>query len=154
MKLSRTLKILIGLASAWPFLYIFLFIAFVFGMISLSTDAPGGGRELDPVFGGAFAILIVVHILTIFLSLGLTIFHIIHAVKNTKLDSNKRIMWILLFFFAGIITEPIYWYLEIWSEKPDGAFAGQINPPSASSYDFQGARSGTYVPPSGPPDWR
>lgn len=152
MELSRTQKILLAIASAWPFVYIFLFIAFIFGMIAFSSS--GAGRSLDPMFGGAFFAIFVIHFFTIILSLALTIFYIIHAVKNTQIDSNMRIVWIVLFFFGGIIAEPIYWYLEIWREKPVAASNVQLPSQPASVDNFQDIRSGAYVPPNEPPDWR
>lgn len=147
-------KILLGLATGWPFVYMLLFFIFIFGIVLTSTPGPGDGRELNPLFGVGFFAIFIIHFFTIFLMLGLTVFYIIHAVKNTKLDSNMRIMWIILFFFASMIAQPIYWYLQIWRESPAGQFSTQLNPPPASVDNFQDNRSGTYVPPSEPPDWR
>ncbi len=153
MELTKTQKILLGIASGWPLVYIFIFIAFIFGMIALTAGGPGSGNEFNPLLGGGFVVLMIVHMLTIFLTLALTVFYIVHAVKNTKLDSNMRIIWIVLFFFGGMIAQPIYWYLQVWKE-PETA-ATQLNPPPASSWaDQEDMRQGAYVPPSEPPDWR
>mgnify|MGYP001264997954 CR=1 FL=1 len=152
MELSRTQKILLAVGSIWPLIYIFVFILFIVGMIAFS--GAGGGRELDPMFSGGFLLIFVIHFFTILLSLALTIFYIIHAVKNTRLDPNMRIVWIVLFFFGGIIAEPIYWYLEIWREKPNKATNVQLPPQPASVDNFQDIRSDAYVPPNEPPDWR
>lgn len=153
MELSKTQKILLGLASGWPLVYIFLFIAFVFAMVAISAGGSGGG-ELDPIFGGGFVVLMLVHMITIFMTLGLTVFYIVHAVKNTKLDSNMRIIWIVLFFLGGMIAHPIYWYLQIWKD-PQPANIGQLAGYPASDWVGQEQmRQGTYVPPNEPPDWR
>lgn len=152
MELSRTQKILLGIVSAWPLVYIFLFLAFIFALIAMSAGNPGGGGELDPIFGGGFVILMLVHMVTIFLTLALTIFFIVHAVKNTKLDSNMRIIWIVLFFLGGMIAHPIYWYLQIWKEPHTSL--GQLSPPAASSWVQDDSRTASYSPPSEPPDWR
>lgn len=154
MELTRKQKILLGIASAWPIVYIFIFMAFVFAMIAMSAGNPGGGGgELNPLFGGGFIIIFLVHMITIFGSLALTVFYIIHAVKNTKLDSNMRIIWIVLFFFGGMIAEPIYWYLQIWKEPEPNI--GQLAPPPAATWaQHDDIRQGSYVPPNEPPDWR
>lgn len=152
MELSKTQKILLAIGSVWPVLYILIFFIFVFGMFALSD--PKGGGELNPAFGIGFLLILVVHIFTILLSLALTVFYIIHAVKNSGLEPNMRIVWIVLFFFAGMIAEPIYWYLEIWREKPAAVANVQLPPQSAGTDSFQDFRSGTYVPPIKPPDWR
>ena len=101
MELSKTQKILLGIASGWPLVYIFVFIAFIFAMVAMSGGGSGGGGELNPMFGGGFVVLILVHMFTIFLTIGLTVFYIVHAVKNAKLDSNMRIIWIVLFFYIN-----------------------------------------------------
>ena len=61
--------------------------------------------------------LIITGILTGVLSLGLLVFFIIHMINNKKLDSTERLVWILVFLFAGVIGYPVYWYMRIWTEK-------------------------------------
>jgi len=151
MELSRMQKILLGIATAWPVVYIFGFIAFIFGFIAFAGGRDGGG-EMNPLFAGGFVVLFLVHLVTIFLIMALTVFYIIHAVKNTKLDTNMRVIWIVLFFFGGLVANPIYWYLQIWREpKPE---FGELMPPPASSWMSETPRQGSYVPPAEPPDWR
>ncbi|CAN5578674.1 hypothetical protein BH10ACI2_BH10ACI2_21780 [soil metagenome] len=152
MELSRRQKILLGAASAWPFAYILIFIAAILAIIVMANSGPGSGA--GALGGLAFLVFIAIHLLTILLTLGLTVFYIIHAVKNLKLDSNMRIVWILLFFFGGMIAHPIYWYLEIWKVKPDDRFTGQLHAPPANFGAYNEYGAGAYVPPSEPPDWR
>ena len=59
----------------------------------------------------SMAILLVFSVL---LSIGLLIFYIVHAVNNKKLESNERIIWVLLFVFVPTIAFMIYWVLRIW----------------------------------------
>lgn len=152
MELSKTQKILLGVGSIWPMIYVFIFIVFIVGMIAFS--GAGGGRELGPMFGGGFVLIFIIHFFTILLSLALTIFYIIHAVKNTRLDPNMRIVWIVLFFFGGMIAEPVYWYLEIWREKPSVATNVQLPSQPARVENFQEMQPEAYIPPNEPPDWR
>ncbi len=153
MNLSKTQKILLGIASGWPVVYIFLFVAFIFVMVAMPTGGAGGEGELNPLFGGGFVVLFLIHMITIFLTLALTVFYIVHAVKNTKLDSNMRIVWIVLFFLGGMVAHPVYWYLQIWKEPQPSV--GQLAPPPASSWIEQEERlQGYEIPPNGPPDWR
>jgi hypothetical protein len=51
------------------------------------------------------------------LSLGLLIFFIIHLVRSKAMDSTERIIWVLVFLFAGIIGYPIYWYMRVWKDE-------------------------------------
>lgn len=154
MELTKKQKVLVGIGTFWPLAYIPLFIIFIAVLFATSIANPGRGGEPSPLFGIGFSIIFVLHMLTIFLSLGMTIFHIIHAVKNERLESNTRITWIVLFFFAGMIAEPIYYYLEIWKEKPAANSHGILPPPPATIDYSQGFTSATYVPPNEPPDWR
>lgn len=154
MKLTKKQKILVGIGTFWPIIYIPIFMVFVFAMVFGSTLEPGRGGELNPLLGVGFGVLFLVHMFTILLSLGMTVFHVIHAVKNESLESNMRIVWIVLFFFAGMIAEPIYFYLEVWKDKPDMTQPNYLPSPPASADHAQDFRSSTYVPPNEPPDWR
>ena len=59
-------------------------------------------------------ILIAFVMLMGFLHLGLLIYFIINAINNKAVDSTERIVWILVFVFAGTIGFPLYWYMRIW----------------------------------------
>lgn len=151
MDLKRSTKILLGIGTIWPVVYIAIFFIAIFSMIAL-TPVPGDPAP-DPIFAVGIIAFFIVHFVTILLSLGLTVFYIVHAVKNTRLDSNMRIIWIILFFFGGMLAEPIYWYLQIWKE-PEPTI-GQLTQPLSSSWiDQSEVRQSTYEPPAEPPDWR
>jgi hypothetical protein len=51
------------------------------------------------------------------LSIGLLIFFIMHLIRNKAMDSTERIIWILVFLFAGIVGYPIYWYMRVWKNE-------------------------------------
>lgn len=165
MKKSR--KVWLGIATIWPIVYMFLFIASIFSLIIFSGihdgDPPvagphGPGSMLFPLgFMGLFA----VHMVTILGTLALTVFYIIRVFKTERLDQNMKIMWMLLLFFMGMVAQPVFWYLYIWRDPPE--LTSQGNPPHAlaagsqSSWTRQpapAAREAAYVPPPQPPDWR
>jgi len=58
--------------------------------------------------------IVVVALLMGFSSLAMLIYFIVHAINNTAIDSSERLVWILVFIFAGIIGGPVYWYMRIW----------------------------------------
>ena len=153
--MKRSNKILLGIATCWPIVYIVLFMVVVFSVILLGQGGgPPSGSE--PLFGIGIALVMVLHLITIFGGLGLTVYYIIHAIKNEALDNNLKIMWVVLFFFFGIFSEPIYWYTQIWNEQPAGMSPGQLGAPDTSNWvrPEQQTREHEYVPPSEPPDWR
>jgi hypothetical protein len=165
MKKSR--KVLLGIATIWPVIYMCLFVASIFSLILLSGLNDGGppiggpqapGSMLFPLgFIGFFA----VHMVTILGTLALTVFYIIRVIKTERLNQNMKIMWMLLLFFVGMVAQPVFWYLYIWRDPPE--LTTQENQPRVvaagpqpawTSQAAPPAREAAYVPPQQPPDWR
>ena len=143
-------KKLLGVLTAWPFAYIILFI---FAIIGLVTTQPG-----DLEIGGLPLLLfMLVHFLTIALSIGLQIFYIVNVFKNERIGKDQRIIWVLALFFGGLFAMPIYWYLNIWRDVPTD-YRGYGSLPAGDA--FRSAertawdeRTGDPVPPE-PHSWR
>jgi hypothetical protein len=160
--MKKSTKVLLGIASIWPVAYIGLFVLSIILIFAFAAATEGGGPSPEP--GGPVALLLpfgfmaffALHLLTIADITALKIYYIIHAVKNQQLDQNMRIMWILLFVFATLIAEPIFWYLYIWREpkavNPPQLSAPGMNPNWTNPSNVR--REGAYVPPRDPPDWR
>jgi len=66
------------------------------------------------IFLGGFAILFVLHILTMLLIVALMPMYIILALKDDRHDQNMRIVWIVLIATVGILADVVYWYLFVW----------------------------------------
>ena len=112
--MSKNTKIVVGILTVLPLIGILFYIGLVISFIGTQGDgfAPDG-------HGLAKNLIWMVSMvgLCVLLGFGLLIFYIVHAVKNKKLDSNERIMWILLFVFVSNIACMIYWVLRIWQDK-------------------------------------
>jgi hypothetical protein len=159
--MKTSTKVLLGFATLWPVLYVFVFIsAIVLVVLFAGHDAgrsdPGGDSLWLPL---GFVGLIAVHMFTILEMLALKVFYVIRVFKTEQLDQNMRIMWTLLLVFATIVAEPVFWYLYIWREQP----AALQNQPQLLAPGVQTAwrrqtktppSEAAYVPPSQPPDWR
>jgi len=153
MELSKRLKVLLGIATMWPPMYILLFLIGMVGFVLLTSGGGNGPGPADPFIGAGFLLFFVVHMLTILLSLGLTVFYIVHAIKNDGLKNDMKAMWAVLFFFVGMFAQPVYWYMQIWKEP--SATVSQLQPPPAFSWsNSTETRQEQYVPPNEPPDWR
>ena len=114
--MSRSSKLFIGLLSFLPIiLLVVLFFMFlrIFPSIIEWNNYDPAAQEMFSVFGPLFIIGFGMGIL----SLGLLIFFIMHLVRNKTMDSTERIIWILVFLFAGIVGYPIYWYMRVWKEE-------------------------------------
>ena len=76
------------------------------------------GQTPSPFIGIGFAGLVVAHMFTILLMLGLMPFYILLVVKSTRLDETMRIVWVVLICLLGMFAMPVYWYLYIWRDAP------------------------------------
>lgn len=165
MKKSR--KVWLGIATIWPIVYMFLFIASIFGFMIFAGVHDGGPPVVGPhppdsmLFPLSFMGLMAVHMGTILGTIALTVFYIIRVFKTERLDQNMKIMWMLLLFFMGMFAQPIFWYLYIWRDTPELNSPGNqphvLASGSQAAWTKQAApsaREAAYVPPPQPPDWR
>lgn len=153
--MSKFTKLILGIATIWPAIYIFLFIAFIIGLVAFSTGSPDGSRDADPIFAIVIVAVFALHIFTIILSMGLTVFYIVHVIKNEVIKNDMKAVWAVLFFFLGIFAEPVYWYLRIWKEPVSETPIGQLpSQPASDWFRPEDARQWADNPPTEPPDWR
>lgn len=152
--MNKSLKILLGLATLWPFVYIILFFLFIFSTVLFmpSSGAEGSG---PPFFFMAF---MAVHLFTMLWIMALTVFYMVNVFKNDRVEKDKKVLWAVVLFMGSMIAMPIYWYLYIWKEAP----ANNVPAPSALRSagttgwvnEASGTREHQYVPPAQPPNWR
>lgn len=50
------------------------------------------------------------------LSFGLLIYYVIHAINNKNIDSNEKIVWVIVFVVGVIVAFPIYYFMRILKE--------------------------------------
>lgn len=53
------------------------------------------------------------------LSIGLQIYYIVNIFKNDRVRKDMQIIWLLVILFGGFLTQPVYFYLNIWREAPE-----------------------------------
>jgi hypothetical protein len=153
--MSKFSKILLAIATVWPFFYMIIFFVFALSMIFL---APRAGGEGGPAL---FMIIFPLHLLTMLLIMGLTVFYIVNVFKNERVEKDKKVLWAVVLFMGNMIAMPIYWYLYIWSEEKRPSVGSNdrraLNNASASEWVNNATtneRSKEYVPPPQPPNWR
>jgi hypothetical protein len=110
MVLSRPVAILVGIAAVIPILYIPFFFAFAF-----LPAWQGGGPEAMTAFDRIFPI----HMGVMLVSMALIAFFIVYLFKTSAVPPEKKALWAVVLFMAGMIAMPIFWYIYIW--KPIGA---------------------------------
>ena len=114
--MKKSTKILLVLATLWPFLYMILFFVFIFSSIFF-RPSPGGEESGPPFF---FAVFIALHLFTMLWIIALTVFYMVKVFRNDRVEKDKKVLWTVVIFMGNMIAMPIYWYLYIWKEVPAG----------------------------------
>lgn len=119
MTLSPTQRTLLLILTLLPLLLIPVILYQVFSFIMDTVEASrfGEPEPLD-ILNGILQFIIPI-IFTALLSMALMVFYIIHAAKNPALDTTEKLVWILLFFFVGIISFVVYWILRTKPESSE-----------------------------------
>ena len=113
-KLSRPVKLLLGVATLWPLLYFGVFVAVWFTLfLAIAQQAGPSGADGPP---GWFLALFPLHCLTILLSIGLLIVYIVDVFKNDRIARDMKALWAVVLFMGGFIAMPVYWYLYFWRD--------------------------------------
>src|SRR5687768_15443143 len=116
MKLSKSAKILLAIATILPLIYMALFFASFALMAAV-------GPEKNPIFNN-FGIFMVIHLGVILLMFALLAFYIVFLFKTNAVKTELKALWAVVLFFGGPIAMPIYWYLYVWRADTAPAASG------------------------------
>jgi hypothetical protein len=119
--MSKGGKVVVGIFTFLPVLLLILFFYNLFSTMVhyapeierqqfTKPDAKEVLEAIAPIF--MYIILLSIN------CLGLLIYYIIHAVNNKNLESNERVLWVLLFVFVGFIAFPVYFFAKIVKTPP------------------------------------
>lgn len=153
--MNKTLKILLGLLTVWPFAYLILFFITVFSTVFFVTG-PEGGAGPPPLI----ALILPLHLLTMLLIFALMTFYIVNVFRNSRVEKDQKVLWAVVLFFGSMIAMPIYWYIYIWKAAPPAVPAppSQLAGADTSAWTNEASSSRSeqreYVPPTSPPNWR
>jgi hypothetical protein len=81
------------------------------------NESSSTSRTAETVLPVGFLLLFLIHFLTIMLMFALMPLYIVLTLKDERHDQTTRIIWIVLVATAGMLANPVYWYLYIW-RKP------------------------------------
>jgi hypothetical protein len=124
MTLSKSVRILVGIATFWYGVYLLLTIVSIIILLGYVFVALlAGGESVSQLRMLLMQILslefmLPVHVCSLFLEVGLLIFYLIHTIKNTRASDVMRIALGLGHVFLPFVAMPIYYYLYIWREDP------------------------------------
>lgn len=117
--MSKLKKIILLIFTLYPIVFMiayFMFMVATTFTIFSSFDEPssiGGGSMMFTAMPAVFLCFF----LSAIISIILTVIYIIMMVKNENIQSDMRIIWVLVILFGGMIAMPIYWHLYIWKDK-------------------------------------
>ena len=114
--MSHNTKMFIGFLSFLPIILLVI----IFAMFLTTFPSFFEWEKHDPTPQEMFSVFAPMFILGMvmgLLSLGLLVFFIMHLVRNKSMEGTERVIWILVFLFAGIVGYPIYWYMRVWNES-------------------------------------
>ena len=110
--MSKSVKILLGLATLTPFVFTAVVLWFFF---QLFNAAPA---ERFEEYFSKYAVMMNIawFLFTIFFTAILVIF-IIHAARNQILETNgMRTTWLISLCLLGAWVMPFYWFYYIWRD--------------------------------------
>ncbi len=113
--MSKAQKIILAAFTAWPFLYLILFMCTVFGMIFYGFSNEGNSSGMPPIM----AVIFILHFLTMIELIALLVIYILHVFRTERMPQDKKVLWAVILFLGNMIAMPIYWYLYIWKEPKE-----------------------------------
>ncbi|PAU93345.1 hypothetical protein CK503_11435 [Aliifodinibius salipaludis] len=115
MHLNKSAKIVLGIITFLPLLFTISILGFIiFNFFSMFfSQEPQIPMMLFSYLSYILPYLFVIILLT----LGLFVFYIVHLIQNSFLDTEKRILWIVVVFLLYGFAIPIYWYIHIWKRN-------------------------------------
>lgn len=119
--MKRWQKVLLGVVTHWPPLYMILFFGFIIWMI---THAGNTHQAPDAGPPAAFMAVMVIHILTILLMFALAAIYLIILFKSHSFPQEKKILWMLLIFFFGIFSMPVFFWVHVWPRDENDQLFG------------------------------
>jgi len=101
-------RIALGAATFWPPAYFVFFVGFVI-VSFFAQKAVDDEKPLEVAFG----VIFVLHGLTILLGFALLGLYAFDVFRNPRLQSDHRILWVLLVALVGFLSMPVYWVLYL-----------------------------------------
>jgi hypothetical protein len=116
MNLGKGAKVLLGLATAWPLVWMLIFLSAglyqVFSETSLWPPTLPSGTPRWMLY------VIAVHSLTCVLNLAILATYMIHLFKSDRVSQDKKVFWAVVLLAGNVIAMPVFFYLYVWKDAP------------------------------------
>jgi hypothetical protein len=110
---SKGTRILIGVLTVWPPIYLVLFVCTIGLGFFLMDHASHRASDID-----LFKYIFPLHCMTMLLTFALTAVYIVHAFRNDRLPSDRRILWVIVLFMGNMFAFPVYWWIYLRPGAP------------------------------------
>jgi hypothetical protein len=119
MTLSRPVKVVIGVLTLVPFVHIAAFMAtFLWMFTTISQMKPGPPPEgIEYWFGLVF----VLHFAMMLFVWVLIAFYMVYLFKTDRVAADKKALWAVVLFMAGLVAMPVFFWFYIWPEHEAAA---------------------------------
>ena len=114
MRLNRPIKVLVGLATAWPLIYVALFLAFIVVSTVIGQVSRGAGRHGGPVI---VVLVFLAHLGTIVLIGALQVFYVAYVVTSERVPQQQKALWVAVVFLGNIMAMPFVFYQYVWPDE-------------------------------------
>ncbi|HTS83254.1 MAG TPA: hypothetical protein VMH40_21840 [Myxococcaceae bacterium] len=124
--MSKGVKLLLGVATLWPLLYLGLFVGWWLSMMLRMSS----GHPWVPMQGplGGMGLVFGLHCLTMAWVAGLLVVYIVDVFRNPRVRNEQKALWAVVLFLGNVFAMPVYWSLHVWPEPASGGPA----PPSGA----------------------
>lgn len=113
--MSKLSRILLGVATVWPLLYLFGFTAMMFTSTAFFDTSKQAGSHASELFiFQHFAIFMGLHLFTMLITVALIATYIIHLFKTSAVPQDKKVLWAVVLFLGNAFAMPVYWYLYVF----------------------------------------
>ena len=111
--MNKPIGLLLGIATLWSLAYtVFLFVSLFLHFTSMVFGIPQRNIFLE-----FFDTMFIVHLGTMLWIIALTVFYIVHVVKNPVLKNEMKAIWVVAVLMGSVFAMPVYWYLHVWRDK-------------------------------------
>ena len=126
--MSTVKKVFLGLLSVLPLVMLVIYMNTFFSVMMPVFRHAGQPELIQEAMMNQImdniAWIVATGLLMGITSLSALIYFLVHAINNTAIDSSERLVWILVFIFAGVLAKPVYWYMRIWKQPAPVANGG------------------------------
>ncbi len=114
MRLNKPMKVLVGLATAWPLIYLALFLAFVIVGAVIGQVSGGAGRHGGPLIA---VLVFLAHLGTILLIGALQVFSVAYVVTSERVPQQQKALWVAVVFLGNIMAMPFVFHQYVWPDE-------------------------------------